>query len=97
MTTTASAPDRLRTVAERLGLVARSTVFRRAIASTAGALARAVARRLPAARADERGDVPGWVLISIMTAGIVMVLWATAGELLVQVFKDAIDRVSAFQ
>ncbi len=31
---------------------------------------------------DERGDVPGWVLITVMTAGLVMVIWGIAkGEL----------------
>ena len=28
---------------------------------------------------DERGDVPGWVLVTIMTAGLVMAIWAVAG------------------
>jgi hypothetical protein len=26
----------------------------------------------------ERGDVPGWVLVTLMTAGIVMALWVVA-------------------
>lgn len=43
---------------------------------------------------EERGDVPGWVLITIMSAGLVILLWTVAGELLVQVFQDAINRVS---
>ncbi len=29
---------------------------------------------------DERGDVPGWVLITLMTAGLVVVIWALAGS-----------------
>ena len=29
---------------------------------------------------DERGDVPGWVLITVMTAGLVAGLWAIAGR-----------------
>lgn len=28
----------------------------------------------------ERGDVPGWVLITIMTAGLVTLLWGIAGD-----------------
>lgn len=27
---------------------------------------------------DDRGDVPGWVLVTLMTAGIVMALWIVA-------------------
>ncbi|MBE6476259.1 MAG: hypothetical protein E7Z95_11985 [Actinomyces succiniciruminis] len=43
---------------------------------------------------DERGDVPGWVLVTLMTAGLVVALWAVAGPALVQVFNDAIAKVS---
>lgn len=43
---------------------------------------------------DERGDVPGWVLITLMTAGLVVVIWALAGPALAQLFEQAISRVS---
>jgi hypothetical protein len=46
--------------------------------------------------ADERGDVPGWVLITLMTAGLVLIIWGLAGPALSGVFQQAIDRVSAF-
>jgi len=42
----------------------------------------------------ERGDVPGWVLVTLMTAGLVIALWAIAGPALVDVFQTAIDRVT---
>jgi hypothetical protein len=42
---------------------------------------------------SERGDVPGWVLITLMTAGLVVVMWAMAGPALGEVFNNAIDRV----
>ncbi|WP_424467284.1 hypothetical protein [Pseudoclavibacter helvolus] len=45
---------------------------------------------------SDRGDVPGWVLITIMSAGIVILLWTVAGDLLVDVFQNAITRVSDF-
>lgn len=44
----------------------------------------------------ERGDVPGWVLITLMTAGLVVVIWAVAGPALSDVFQQAIDRVTGF-
>jgi hypothetical protein len=44
----------------------------------------------------DRGDVPGWVLITLMTAGLVVVIWAMAGPALTGVFTDAIDRVTNF-
>jgi hypothetical protein len=45
---------------------------------------------------EERGDVPGWVLITLMTAGLVIVIWAVAGPALSNVFQQAIDRVIGF-
>ncbi|MGO2995841.1 hypothetical protein [Brachybacterium alimentarium] len=38
---------------------------------------------------SDRGDVPGWVLITLMTAGIVVALWAVASEQIVQIFENA--------
>jgi hypothetical protein len=45
---------------------------------------------------DERGDVPGWVLITLMTAGLVIIIWALAGPALSGVFEQAISRVTSF-
>jgi hypothetical protein len=44
----------------------------------------------------EDGDVPGWVLITLMTAGLVIIIWAIAGPALSSVFEQAIDRVVGF-
>jgi hypothetical protein len=44
----------------------------------------------------ERGDVPGWVLITLMTAGLVVVIWSAAGPALSGVFEQAITRVTGF-
>ncbi len=55
----------------------------------------AVLRRMDQIRADnpERGDVPGWVLVTLMTAGLVVALWAVAGPALTDVFNTSIQRV----
>jgi len=45
---------------------------------------------------DERGDVPGWVLITLMTAGLVIIIWGLAGPALSSVFEQAIERVTSF-
>jgi hypothetical protein len=45
-------------------------------------------------RDDEQGDVPGWVLVTLMTAGLVVVIWALAGPALSNLFEQAIARVS---
>ncbi len=42
----------------------------------------------------ERGDVPGWVLVTLMTAGLVVALWAIAGPLLEDAFTQAISSVT---
>lgn len=43
---------------------------------------------------SDQGDVPGWVLITLMTAGLVTIIWGLAGPALSGVFQQAIDRVS---
>ncbi len=42
---------------------------------------------------EERGDVPGWVLITVMTAGLVAGLWAVAGPALEGMLRQALDSV----
>ncbi|GAB3768502.1 hypothetical protein FB382_002708 [Nocardioides ginsengisegetis] len=42
---------------------------------------------------DDRGDVPGWVLITVMTAGLVMVIWGVARDQLSQMLRDALNSV----
>ena len=42
----------------------------------------------------ERGDVPGWVLITLMTAGLVVAIWAVAGPALTTMFDDALKSVT---
>ena len=50
-------------------------------------------RRTGRDRRSERGDVPGWVLITVMTAGLVAALWAIAGPQLAQMLSDALNSV----
>ena len=42
----------------------------------------------------DRGDVPGWVLVTLMTAGLVVLLWGVAGPALTNLFQQAISSVS---
>ncbi|NEE03305.1 hypothetical protein [Phytoactinopolyspora halotolerans] len=50
--------------------------------------------RLAGRMRDERGDVPGWVLVTIMSAGIVAVLWPFAESYLQQILQAALDLVA---
>ena len=43
---------------------------------------------------EERGDVPGWVLVTVMSAGLVTMLWFLADGLLADVFTRAVDSVT---
>jgi hypothetical protein len=45
-------------------------------------------------RDRERGDVPGWVLITLMTAGLVAVLWGVAQSQLEALFTRAMNSVT---
>lgn len=42
----------------------------------------------------ERGDVPGWVMITVMTAGLVVALSLVARPLLESVFSNAVNSVT---
>lgn len=42
---------------------------------------------------DDRGDVPGWVMITVMTAGIVAMLTAVAGPRLRSMLVAALNSV----
>lgn len=46
------------------------------------------------AREDrERGDVPGWVMVTVMTAGLVALLAGVAGPQLKSMLTNALNKV----
>jgi len=44
-------------------------------------------------RHDEQGDVPGWVMITVMSAGLVAVITAAAGPQLRDMLTQALSAV----
>ena len=46
---------------------------------------------------DERGDVPGWVLVTVMSAGLVAALWTFAGDRLEAMLDAALNKVGAHE
>lgn len=42
---------------------------------------------------DQRGDVPGWVLVTVMTAGLVGALYSLAKPQLSQMLTTALNSV----
>ena len=53
---------------------------------------RPILRRFPRP-GDERGDVPGWVLITAMTVALVMLVWGVASEALREIITGFLDEV----
>ena len=51
-------------------------------------------RRLVMQVQGDRGDVPGWVLVTVMTAGLVTALWLVADDQLREIFTSALGRVT---
>lgn len=43
---------------------------------------------------SESGDVPGWVLVTVMTAGLVTGIWVVADGQLNEVLDNAITNVA---
>ena len=42
---------------------------------------------------NDRGDVPGWVLIVLMTSALVVAIWAVARDQLVAIVSSALSTV----
>ena len=42
----------------------------------------------------DRGDIPGWVMIAIMSAAVVVVLIPFVGPIVARAFSNAVDGVS---
>lgn len=43
---------------------------------------------------DDRGDVPGWVLVVLMTTGLVTALWTIAAPRLTAILKNSLDAMN---
>jgi len=53
-----------------------------------------LAARLSARAGAERGDVPGWVLITGMTVALVMLIWGVASDVLGRLVSGFLSGVS---
>ena len=45
----------------------------------------------------DRGDVPGWVLVVLMTAGLVTGIWTVAAPRLNQILRSSLDSMNAIR
>ncbi len=58
-------------------------------------VARLHSRVLAAQDEPDRGDIPGWVLITIMTAGLVTLVWGVANNQLESILRNALNSVKS--
>lgn len=54
-----------------------------------------IVRKLLLAIREDRGDVPGWVLVTVMTAGLVTAIWLIADGQLTSILNRALVSVSS--
>lgn len=46
---------------------------------------------------EERGDVPGWVLVVLMTTGLVTAIWTIAAPRLSAILKNSLDAMNGIR
>ena len=46
---------------------------------------------------SDRGDVPGWVLVVLMTTGLVTAIWTIAAPRLTSILKNSLDAMNGIR
>ena len=46
---------------------------------------------------DQRGDGPGWVLVVLMTTGLVTAIWTIAAPRLTAILKNSLDAMNGLR
>ncbi|CAB4540420.1 unannotated protein [freshwater metagenome] len=46
---------------------------------------------------NERGDVPGWVLVVLMTTGLVTAIWTIAAPRLTAILRNSLDAMNGIR
>lgn len=46
---------------------------------------------------NERGDVPGWVLVVLMTTGLVTAIWMIAAPRLTAILRNSLDSMNGIR
>ncbi len=49
------------------------------------------------ALSEERGDVPGWVLVVLMTTGLVTGIWTLAAPRIDAILRNSLDSMSGIR
>ncbi|MFM6841852.1 MAG: hypothetical protein ACKOVI_05470 [Candidatus Planktophila sp.] len=53
--------------------------------------------RIYRALSDQRGDVPGWVLVVLMTTGLVTAIWTIAAPRLTAILRNSLDSMNGIR
>lgn len=48
-------------------------------------------------KSNEQGDVPGWVLVVLMTTGLVTAIWTIAAPRLSSILRNSLDAMNAIR
>lgn len=54
-------------------------------------------QRFTRALSSDRGDVPGWVLVVLMTTGLVTAIWTIAAPRLTSILKNSLDSMNGIR
>ena len=72
---------------------AESIITRAAIEASRRIHLNRIVRKL----SEERGDVPGWVLVVLMTTGLVTAIWTIAAPRLSTILKNSLDAMNGIR
>jgi len=53
--------------------------------------------RMHAALKNDRGDVPGWVLVVLMTTGLVTGIWTLAAPRIESILRNSLDSMNGIR
>ncbi len=59
--------------------------------------AKAINNKFLSPISSDRGDVPGWVLVVLMTTGLVTAIWTIAAPRLTSILKNSLDAMNGIR
>jgi len=87
--------DASQTVFTKMNILSRAEL---ALTRTAIEASRRIQRnRIVKKLSEERGDVPGWVLVVLMTTGLVTAIWTIAAPRLTTILKNSLDAMNGIR
>lgn len=87
--------DSKQTVFTKMNILSRAEL---ALTRTAIEAGRRIQRnRIVKKLSEERGDVPGWVLVVLMTTGLVTAIWTIAAPRLTTILKTSLDAMNGIR